>query len=225
MASNRRSRILAIVVAIACAGCASIGHVDGTSDAEYRAIFTQVIGKTLADAKKDNLCLPANQLGFLQGAGGRRIEINTDITDLRTPQAPLGRLGQFDALTMAGLMTREDTVREVNGRTQHLATFRPTAKGVDFQDNNTLCYARASLDRVVKWKGPIALGDYRAAFVYYTTKTGPLADWARMPEIAAAFPGIAANTSPETPKVRQVAIDKSSEGWDVAEYSRMLQLD
>ena len=74
-------------------------------------------------------------------------------------------------------------------------------------------------------KGPIALGDYRAAYVYYTTKTGPIAEWAMTPAVVAAFPTVATVVKADTPKVRQIAIDRSSEGWDVAEYTKFIQLD
>jgi hypothetical protein len=218
-----RNHVGFCVVAALGAGCGTVGQtsgrIDGMSDAAYRQVFTEVIGRTLADAKKDNVCIPA--LSFANPA----IDVALDAESNPSPAVQQTRFVQLRALEAVGMVTRNDGTREVNGRTQHIASFRVSDQARPYLVDHALCYARATLDNVVKWKGPIALGDYRAAFVYYTTKIGPLADWARAPEIVAAFPTIALNVKNGTPKTRQVVIDKSSEGWDVAEYSKLLQLD
>jgi DNA-binding PadR family transcriptional regulator len=54
-------------------------------------------------------------------------------------------------------------------------------------DVSGLCFARKSLDKVVKWEGPMKFGDYQTASVTYTYKIDGLADWAKTPEFQAAF--------------------------------------
>jgi hypothetical protein len=60
--------------------------------------------------------------------------------------------------------------------------------------------------------------------VYYTVKTTRIEDWAKSPDVQSAFPAVIPIVKGEEAKVRQVVIDLSSEGWDIAEYSRYLQM-
>ncbi|WP_439890863.1 hypothetical protein ACS7SF_17140 [Ralstonia sp. 25C] len=57
-----------------------------------------------------------------------------------------------------------------------------TAKEAD------LCWGRQSLVKIVRWEGPIAFGGDEELTVFYTYRIDDLEDWARRPEIQAAFP-------------------------------------
>ena len=219
----RLTRLLVLPASIALTGCAVTASGRSTLDKDaYRAVFSEVLGRSFHETIANNVCLPA-----LFGVGAMATptaEVVVD-NDFKNVQVPRGRLGQFKALEAAGLVTGVDGERTVNGRTQKNVTFRRTAKGELDYANGTFCYARAELDTIVKWKGPVALGDYQAALVYYTTKTTALAEWARTPDVLAAFPTASAIVEEKTPKVRQVVIDLSSIGWDIAEYSKLIQLE
>ncbi len=76
----------------------------------------------------------------------------------------------------------------------------------------------------MKWKGPAVLGEYQAAFVYNTVKTTHVEAWAKSAEIQSAYPTTVPIVTGDVPKVRETVIDLSSAGWDIAEYSRYVQL-
>jgi hypothetical protein len=208
----------ALAAAALCSGCAvtSVPSKD-----EYRAIFTQVVRKSFDESKVNNVCLPP--LFGLGPLGPEAIEINLE-NDFRTLQSPLGRASQMKALESVGLVVGVESERMLNNKPQKVVTYRRTDKGATYFSGGTFCYARAELDSIVKWKGPVVLGEYRVAWVYYTTRTTALADWAQTPAVLAAFPTVAAMVKGDAPKTRQIAIDLSSEGWDVAEYSKFLQM-
>ena len=168
---------VSIVFAVfSCAGCAV---VPSTSRDEYRAIFSDVIRKSFSETKTNNVCLPV-----IFGPGDSApdyVEVNLD--NGVGPTYPMVRLPQLTALVSVGLLDRTDSERSVGNRTTKFATFKRTPKGATFFSNGAFCYARAELDSVVKWKGPVVLGEYRAAWVYYTTRTVSVADWANAPTI------------------------------------------
>jgi hypothetical protein len=62
--------------------------------------------------------------------------------------------------------------------------------GVKTSKQPDLCWGRKTLDKVVKWEGPMKLGDYQEADVTYTYKIEHTADWARRPDVQVAFPAI-----------------------------------
>jgi hypothetical protein len=209
------------LAAIACTGCANLPSA-GMSKDDYRATFAAVIRKSFDETKTNNLCLPP-LFGF-GGPAPESVEVNID-NEARLPQPGTGRYAQFKALESVGLVAGVESERMMNNKPQRFATFRRTEAGSAYFSGNTFCYARVELGEVVKWKGPAVIGEYRAAWVYYTTKTSRVADWANAPAIQAAFPMVGGNLKGTEPaKLRQVAIDLSSEGWDIAEYSKLLQL-
>jgi hypothetical protein len=186
----------------------------------YRKVFSEVLQKSLNAQSGNNVCLPP-LFGF-----GETINESVEVRVDGEPGPGTGgsRQAQLKALESVGLVTGVESVRKSNDKTQRIVTYRRTEQGVANSVGASFCYARAELDRVVKWKGPIVLGEYQAAFVYYTVKTTHVQEWARSPAILAAFPTAVPIVNGEPAKLRQVAIDLSSEGWDVAEYSKLLQL-
>jgi|GEM_PF-3398742 len=206
-------------------GCATPGHETLGKEA-YRSLFAGVIAKSLDQHQGNNVCLPAFYVG---PTDSDTVEVNVDL-DFKSAQNPVGRRAQLDALASVGLVTGTESTRPAvtnAGKPQRIVSYQKTDLGRTFAAGNTFsfCYGRASLDRVVKWKGPAIIGEYQAAFVYYTVKTEVVAPWAKSPAVIAAFPTLAAIVHGDKPKERQVAIDLSSEGWDIAEYSKLLQLE
>ena len=204
------------------AGAAATSYNAAAKDA-YRKIFLQVLQKYIAAAPGPNLCLPP-----LFGFGDVVNETADVFADLDAPATGVGpggsRAAQFKALEAAGLVTSAESTRMLAGKSQRVLTYRRTPKAMAISQGPSICYARGELDQLVKWKGPVVLGEYQAAFVYYKVKTGHIEDWARSPDVLAAFPTIVPVVNGEPAKLRQTVIDLSSEGWDIAEYARYLQL-
>ena len=210
--------IAALMLLGACATAPGGGATLGKDG--YRKVFTEVLQKSLNAQSGNNLCLPP-LFGFGETVN-ESVEVHVDGEP--APGVGGSRQAQLKALESVGLVTGVESVRKTNDKTQRIVTYRRTEQGIANSVGPSFCYARAELDRVVKWKGPIVLGEYQAAFGYYTVTTTPVQEWARSPAILAAFPTVAPIVSGQPAKVRQVAIDLSSDGWDVAEYSKLLQL-
>ncbi len=217
--------VCTMLVAVFATGCATAPPTSYSPELakEYRAIFTQVLRTFVASKPGLNICLPP-----LFGFGDSVSDTTEVIPDEGLPpvfpgSAP-GRATQLQALESAGLVTSTESTRTVNNRVQRVLTYRRNPKGLASSQGPSLCYARGELDQVVKWKGPAVLGEYQAAFVYYTMKTTHVEDWAKSAGIQSAFPTTVPIVTGETPKVRETVIDLSSAGWDIAEYSRYVQL-
>jgi hypothetical protein len=184
---------------------------------QYRKIFTDALGRFLSPQKTNNICLPP-----MYFSGAQAIELNQRIIDA-LPNAPTGPAAQLKALEDVGLVTSTTMERTINNRTESFRSYRRTEKGDQYYSENRFCYAHAELNKITKWKGPAVFGDYKIAWVYYTIRVTNVADWVTTPAILAAFPAAKAAVQDEPDKVRQVLIDLSNEGWEVNEWSRVLQ--
>lgn len=216
----------ALIAALVVAGCATVPATsyNAASKEEYRSIFEQVLQKFIASKPGPNICLP-----MLFGYGDNVTE-TLDVYPDAEMQLPgmgfaTGRAAQLKALESVGLVSSAESTRTVGTKTQRVLTYRRTASGLASSQGASICYARGELDKLIKWKGPAVLGEYQAAFVYYTVKITRVDDWAKSPEIQSAFPTTVPIVKGETAKVRQTVIDLSSEGWDIAEYSKYIQLE
>jgi len=77
-----------------------------------------------------------------------------------------------------------------------------------------LCWGRKALAEVVKWEGPLKLGDYQEALVLYRYKLDAVADWATKPEVTAAYPQIARVIDGANGEPSKHAVKLTSEGWE-----------
>jgi hypothetical protein len=228
MATATRISVLALALAISPALASAGGtgpalKYDARAKAEYGPVFTQVLQKFIASRPGLNICLPP-LFGFGDTVS-ESVDVNADLESGVTRfNGDVGRLAQLRALESVGLVTETESTRTANGKTLRILSFRRTAKGEAVSQGPAVCYARGELDRIVKWKGPVAFGEYQAAFVYYTVKTTHIEDWARNADVQAAFPLMVPIVKGDDTKVRQVVVDLSSEGWDIAEYSKYVQL-
>jgi hypothetical protein len=207
------SAILALAIACCCGVSLAQPHL---SKAAYHKVFADAISAFLHLKDGNNLCLPPM---FWTGAPGAEvISIN-----LNLPQFPSGPGAQLQALEEAGLVTGTSSQRTVNGKIESFRNYTKTEKGASYFSEGRFCYARAELDKIVKWKGPATFDEYRIALVYFTAKASNVADWATNPAVLAAFPSVKAALQDSPPKVRQVFVDLSSEGWEVNELSKFVQ--
>ncbi|WP_413674005.1 hypothetical protein ACEN9H_05265 [Massilia cellulosiltytica] len=77
-----------------------------------------------------------------------------------------------------------------------------------------LCWGRKAVDKVVKWEGPMKLGDYQEAGVTYTYKIENTADWARKPDVQAAFPFIKTVLDGAGKEEARHGVKLTSVGWE-----------
>ena len=77
-----------------------------------------------------------------------------------------------------------------------------------------LCWGNNVLDKIVKWEGPIKLGDYQEASVTYTYKVSNIADWTKRAEIQTAFPFVKTVLDGVGIKESKHSIKLTSQGWE-----------
>ena len=80
-----------------------------------------------------------------------------------------------------------------------------------------LCWAKTSLDKIVKWEGPLKLGDYQEVLVTYTYQLTDIADWAKKPDVQAAFPMIKTTMEGAGSKEGKLRLKLTSVGWEGAQ--------
>lgn len=146
---------------------------------------------------------------------------------------------RLEALVSQGLVARTEVDKPVvsfmgapTGRTQRFTRYELTQKGKQYlkpRDSEgiqegkmpgALCYGHMALDKVIKWEGPMKLGDYQEALVKYHYRVENLAAWAKSEEVQAAFPELkeriaAAGTAPQSHVVQLTSV-----GWEVRGIDR-----
>lgn len=215
-----RHAVLGVALALAVSSWPQLASAQAhPSKTQYRKIFSDSISQFLSAQKANNICLPPM---YFPSGGSQSIEVNQRILDA-APSAPTGQAAQLNALEEAGLVAGTPMERTINNKIEYFKSYRKTDKGSQFYVENRFCYGRAELDKIVKWKGPAAFGEYKIAWVYYTAKATNVAEWVRLPAMLAAFPSAKSTLQDDPGKVRQALIDLSSEGWEVNEWSKVLQ--
>lgn len=152
-------------------------------------------------------------------------------------ERPGSDASKLHALEAAGLVKSEDVVvtrkRIINSDTYKVTVKRftltdaakPFSKekevrvfrfdGKDKEIQTDLCWGHMALDKVVKWEGPIKLGDYQEALVVYTYKIEGLASWASRPDIQAAYPSVKRYLDGVGKEEKRIKVKLTSEGWEV----------
>jgi hypothetical protein len=77
-----------------------------------------------------------------------------------------------------------------------------------------ICYGQEVLDKIVKWEGPMALGDYKQVSVFYTYKIQNLAGWVKDANLQKTFPGVAATIDGEGKTVLNHTLTLTNQGWE-----------
>lgn len=207
-----------LVAVIALQGCS--GKSD-PSETNFGAALSQFL------EKKGALCLNTRQWPA---------ELSEMDLRLQTSM-PSGRAGQMAALEAAGLVRGEESEVDIMGvfgkstgakRKIKRYTLTDAAKpfarerqvdsiGLNGRKTETevdLCWGHKALDRVVKWEGPMKLGDYQEANVHYTYKIDRLAPWAQRPDIQAAFPAVKALIDAAGKREDRHGVKLTSIGWE-----------
>ena len=210
---------IAIIGAVAL--LAACGNKTDANEKNFGAAMTQYF------EKRGDLCLNT-----------RSWPVDVSEVDLRLQKTiQTGSAGQMAALEAVGLVKGEDTTVDIVGffgkptgskikvkrytLTQMAKPFiqeknvdsiglngKATAKQTD------LCWGKKALDKIVKWEGPMKLGEYQEAGVTYTYKVNNAADWTRKPEIQAAFPVVKNILDGASSKESRHGIKLTSQGWE-----------
>lgn len=210
--------ILAVLGPVTLAAC---GSKADANDRNFGAALTQYLDK------KGDLCLDT-----------RRWPVDVTEMDLRLQKTMhTGTAGQMAALEAVGLVKGEDTEVDIIGimgkpsglkaRIKRYAltdAAKPFAQEKDVDSiglngkttvrQSDLCWGKKALDKIVKWEGPMKLGDYQEAGITYTYKVNNAADWAKKPEVQAAFPVVKSILDGAGSKEFKHAVKLTSQGWE-----------
>ena len=177
-------------------------------------------------AKKGALCLNDETWPVELNQMGKKLDSSFGRTS---------KSSRLEALASQGLATSSEMEMPVTsftgkptGRSIQVTRYELSDKGKSFFHETTggynkpdageirgeLCYGKKALDKVVKWEGPMKLGDYQEAGVKYFYKVVDLADWAKSPEIQAAFPNVKEWIDGAGIKQQSHGVRLTSEGWE-----------
>lgn len=160
-----------------------------------------------------------------------------DVTEmdvkLDRPSFP-GKPSRMSALESAGLVSASAQELDIKnwrgqptGRKSKITRYELTTKGKSFfhpdgdaseasaqEIRGKLCYGKKALDKVVKWEGPMKLGDYQEAGVKYRYKVDGLADWATNEKIQVLYPVIKQTITGAGTDLQSHGVHLTSEGWE-----------
>lgn len=210
--------ILAVFGSVVLVGC---GSKTDANEKNFGAAMTQYFDK------KGDLCLNT-----------KRWPIDLSEMDLRLQKTlQSGSANQMAALEAAGLVKSEDAEVDIMGimgkptgakarikRYTLTDAAKPFAQEKDVasiglngkttEKQTDLCWGKKALDKIVKWEGPMKLGDYQEASVTYTYKIANSADWAKKPDVQAAFPFVKSVLDGAGSKEFKHAIKLTNQGWE-----------
>lgn len=142
-------------------------------------------------------------------------------TDLRQQKLyPDGVAGQMTALAAAGLARGEEVElpgalagSKVKARRYTMAdAAKPYLRNAAGQPPR-LCWARKSLDKVVRWADPAKAGDHQESSVVYTYRLSGVAPWARSPQVKEAFPVLGRTVDGERTQQEKLYVRSTPQGW------------
>lgn len=142
----------------------------------------------------------------------------------------LSQVTQMLALEAAGMAKSEDVQVDVvgflgapSGRKTQLRRYTMTEAAQPFAREmaggltagwTQLYWGQLAMDKVVKWEGSMKLGDYQEVGITYTYKMADVADWARSPEIQAAFADVKQVLEGASKTERKHVLKLTSVGWE-----------
>lgn len=215
-----RAGVVAMGIA-SMAGLAGCSGKNDPSEKNFGAALSQYLDK------KGELCLNT-----------RRWPAELSEFDLRMHSSlPTSSASQMAALEAAGLTRSEESEVDVMGvfgkptgvkRKVKRYSLTEAAKpflrerqvnkiglnGKKTESEVDLCWGHKVLDRVVKWEGPMKLGDYQEAGVTYTYKVDKVAPWAQRPDVQAAFPTVQFSLDGAGKREARHAVKLTSQGWE-----------
>lgn len=207
----RRLILLPVIAFLVLGGC----HRTKTPDA---ANFTQAINQYLA--KHGQECTFFAQT----------FPIDIPVTELKDQS---GTAPQMAALEQAGLVRGNNTTAVTRGMMGALgpSAARPVKryeltdegrkylqmKPGMFGQNSAFCYGHETVDSIVKWTEPAAMGPFTQSEVTYTYKISDLAPWAKQAQVQQAFGDIRVTVAGISKAKQTVGLQLTDKGWEVAE--------
>ncbi|MBB6142991.1 hypothetical protein HNQ77_000935 [Silvibacterium bohemicum] len=84
-----------------------------------------------------------------------------------------------------------------------------------FGKTGSFCYGEKTVDSIVKWTEPMAMGSYSQTEVTYTYKIVDLAPWAERPDIQRLFGDIMTTVSGVSKTSQLAGLRLTNQGWEV----------
>lgn len=208
---------------IICATAASMaliacGSKTDANDKNFSAALTQYFDK------KGALCLGENRWP---------VDLSEMDVKLRN-SAPFTKAARMSALEAAGLAKSADV--EVEGKgfdgkpnglkfkvkryelTDQAKPFAQSSEVSRFggakETQTDLCWGKKALDKIVKWEGPMKLGDYQEAKVRFHYRIDALAEWAKRADIQTAYPAVKTVIDSAGNKEEAHGVKLTSDGWE-----------
>ena len=213
-----RKTLVVAGVLLALSGCGDKTDTGSSKPDSLETNFATAVDQYLE--KNGDLCL-----------GLTSWPVDIDEADFLPANATFGtEARQMSALEALGIATRTDTVAgKGRGKIRRYSLSDEGKRFIRERDvistgldgNKTvkqgdLCYGKLQLDKVVKWTGPVKLGDYQEATVNFTYKIKGLATWAEKPEFQKDFPDAAKVITDEGTAERSRLLKLISTGWQVS---------
>jgi hypothetical protein len=192
-------RILAILAAfgaVALSGCCGCGS-GGMSDAGEKSDLNEKNFRAAIDHYFDKYGDQCLNTYFSAERDIPEMNLRPQPDSLRSPSQD-SIVNQIAVLAAAGLVSSADIEVDRGPSKIKAKRYTPTEAAKPFvRDGNNsdgtfdLCWAKKKLDKIVKWEGPGKTGEYQGSItVAYTYRLDNVADWAKRPDIQAAFPRI-----------------------------------
>lgn len=210
--------ILAVAATVSLTAC---GSKTDANEKNFGAAMSQYFDK------KGDLCLNTKQW-----------PVEVTEMDLRMEKAlKSGSAARMGALQSVGLVKGEDVEVDIMGimgkptgakakvkRYSLTDAAKPFAQEKDVESiglngrttvhQTDLCWGKKALDKIVKWEGPMKLGDYQEASITYTYKVDHTASWATKPEVQATFPAIKSILDGAGKSELKHGVKLTSQGWE-----------
>lgn len=211
---------IAILVTIGTVALAACGSKTDANEKNFSAAMSHYFDK------KGDQCLKGEAFP---------VDLNELAVRLQESMAS-SQLKRMAALEAAGLVKGEDAEVDIKGWNQAVIrkekvrryTLTDAAKpflqerevtafglnGTTRVTQTDLCWGKKTLDKIVKWEGPMKFGDYQEAVITYTYKVHNVADWAKRPDVLVAFPYMKTVLDGAGSTESRHALKLTSEGWE-----------
>lgn len=213
-AMKKHNRLFPILVVLGAVTLVACGSKTDVNEKNISAAMTQYF------AKKGGLCITTR-------AWPKRVPESR----FKVKNSPLSAENKTLALEAAGLVKSEVVEENNAGEKARLLQFTLTdaakafIKERDFVTVSTngssvtakhvdICWGRKAVDKIVKWEGPIKLGDYQEILLTYTYRIENLPDWAKNPAVQTAFPEIRTAIADAAGQELKHGIKLTSLGWE-----------
>jgi hypothetical protein len=206
-----KSILLMLTVLVALGGCSNEKKPSPTN-------FTKAINQYLA--KHGQACTFFAQT----------FPIDIPVPELKNKY---GTAPQMAALEKAGLVRGSDTTAVIRGMMGALGPSAPKpvrhyeltdqgrkyfqTKPGAFGQSGAFCYGHETVDSIVKWTEPAAMGPYTQSEVTYTYRIADLAPWAKQSQVQQAFGDIRATVSGVSRAGETAGLQLTNKGWGVPE--------